>query len=104
MEKRYCHFGIPYLDIKNYELDTEIVKIIPEDIAFNEQIIAIDKWKDILTIGFVNESSIDIIISKLENFLPIKYKILPILINLSDWKEVIQSAYIDNTKEIDWRG
>jgi hypothetical protein len=33
MESRYCHFGVPYLDIKNYELDLEIVQLIPEELA-----------------------------------------------------------------------
>lgn len=101
MNTRYCHLGIPYLDIKNYQLNTEIVKLIPEDIAYNEKIISIDKLENILTVGFVNKDSISIIIPKLENFL--KYKIIPILIKLSDWEEVIQSAYI-NQEEIDWKG
>ncbi|MFH1094150.1 MAG: hypothetical protein V1739_08410 [Candidatus Omnitrophota bacterium] len=47
-------FGFPYLQLVNYEIETEIVKIIPKSIAEKYSLIAIDKIGNILTIAMAD--------------------------------------------------
>ena len=47
-------FGFPYLQLVNYEIETEIVKIIPKSIAEKYTLIAIDKIGNILTIAMAD--------------------------------------------------
>jgi len=47
-------FGFPYLQLENYEIDPEIVKIIPQNIAKKFSLIAIDKIGNILTIAMAD--------------------------------------------------
>ena len=95
----YSHFKIPFLDIKNYDLDINIVKIIPEEISKEYNVIAIDKCKNILTVGMVNPNDKNLIC-----FLEQETKmiILPFQIVLSDLRDVILTAYIE--KEINFIG
>jgi len=85
-------FKIPFLDISNYELDKNITKLIPKNIAEKYKIIAIDKFDQILTIG-ITEKGDKNIIPILEEQL--KYKIIPFLISLTDWTNIIQTVYIN---------
>ena len=43
-------FGFPYLQLENYEIDPEIVKLLPKEIAQKYSLIAIDRIGNILTI------------------------------------------------------
>ena len=55
-------FGFPYLQLVNYEIETEIVKIIPKIIAEKYALIAIDKIGNILTVAMadpLNASALD---------------------------------------------
>jgi type IV pilus assembly protein PilB len=47
-------FGFPYLQLENYEIDPEIVKLVPRDIAHKFSLIAIDKIGNILTIAMAD--------------------------------------------------
>jgi hypothetical protein len=47
-------FGFPYLQLENYEIDPEIVKLLPKDIAQKYSLIAIDKIGNILTIAMAD--------------------------------------------------
>lgn len=47
-------FGFPYLQLVNYEIETEIVSIIPKSIADKYSLIAIDKIGNILTIAMAD--------------------------------------------------
>ena len=47
-------FGFPYLQLVNYEIETEIVKIIPKKIAVKYTLLAIDKIGNILTIAMAD--------------------------------------------------
>jgi hypothetical protein len=96
----YTHFGIPFLDIKSYELDVNIVRLIPESVAREHKIIAIDKLGDILTVGITKAED--------EKLLPLfeqdlQCKIIPFLITLDGWQEVIASAYIEKENNT-WLG
>ena len=47
-------FGFPYLQLENYEIDPEIVKLVPQNIALKFSLIAIDKIGNILTIAMAD--------------------------------------------------
>ena len=96
----YAYFKVPFLDIKYYDFDSEIVRIIPEEMAREYKVIAVDKLKHILTVGMVHPEDKNLI-----EFLEqeIKMLVLPFQINLSDFMEVIESVYIKE-KELKWMG
>ena len=45
-----AQYGFPYLPLNNYEIDLEIVKLIPENVAKQYCLIAIDKIGSAMTI------------------------------------------------------
>ena len=47
-------YGFPYLPLKNYEIDPEIVKLIPRNVAEQYAMIAIDKVGNSLTVAMSN--------------------------------------------------
>lgn len=47
-------YGFPYLPLDNYEIDSEIIKIIPEDVAKRNGLIPIDKIGTTLTVAMIN--------------------------------------------------
>jgi len=97
----HTHFEIPFLDIKNYDFDTEIVRIIPEEMSKEHKVIAIDKLNHILTVGMVHSEDKNLI-----EFLEqeTKMMVLPFQIALSDFMEVIESAYIEKEKSFNYVG
>lgn len=92
----YPHFKPPFLDIKHYDFDTSIVRTIPEEISKEHKVIAIDKMNHILTVGMVHLED-KTLIEFLEQ--ETKMMILPFQIVLSDWQEVIATAYIEKERE-----
>ena len=97
----YSHFKPPFLDIKHYEFDNEIVRIIPEEMSKEHKVIAIDKLNHILTVGMVHPEDKNLI-----EFLEQETKmvILPFQISLSDFQEVIETAYINKENTINYVG
>ncbi|MFA4991931.1 MAG: hypothetical protein WC569_05065 [Candidatus Omnitrophota bacterium] len=49
-----AQYGFPYLPLENYEIDPEVVKIIPKNVAFQYCLIPIDKIGTNLTIAMSN--------------------------------------------------
>ena len=47
-------YGFPYLPLQNYELNKAVVKIIPENVARQYCLIALDKIGDTLTVAMSN--------------------------------------------------
>lgn len=47
-------YGFPYLPLKNYEIDKDIVKLIPKNVADQYALIAIDKVGNSLTVAMAN--------------------------------------------------
>ena len=47
-------YGFPYLPLASYEIDKEIIRIIPENVAKQYCLIAIDKMGNTLTIAMSN--------------------------------------------------
>lgn len=47
-------YGFPFLPLSNYEVDTEVLKIIPENVARQFVLIPIDRVGDTLTVAMSN--------------------------------------------------
>ncbi|MFA5146067.1 MAG: hypothetical protein WC515_01630 [Candidatus Omnitrophota bacterium] len=47
-------YGFPYLPLDNYEINAEAIKLIPENVAAQYNLIAIDKIGDLVTIAMSN--------------------------------------------------
>lgn len=62
-------YGLPYLPLKNYELNPEIISLIPKELAQKYSLIAIDKIGNTLTISITDLLDQEIIsqIEKLTN-------------------------------------
>lgn len=54
-------YGFPYLPLSSYEIDPESVKLIPEQVARQYGLIAIDKIGDTLTLAMSNPLNIQAI-------------------------------------------
>ncbi len=50
--------GLPYIAVNKYELDYQVVGLIPEDIARRERIIALDRIGDVLSVVMTNPLSV----------------------------------------------
>ncbi len=53
-----CQYGFPYLPLKNYEIDPEVIKTIPENVAKQYCLIPIDKIGKSLTLSMSNPLNI----------------------------------------------
>ncbi len=49
-----AQYGFPYLPLTNYEIDTVAVKVIPEHVAKQFELIAVDRVGNILTVVMSN--------------------------------------------------
>ena len=47
-------YGFPFLPLSNYEVDTEVLKIIPENVARQFMLIPIDRMGETLTVAMSN--------------------------------------------------
>lgn len=47
-------YGFPYLPLECYEINSEAIKLIPENVAKQYNLIAVDKIGDLLTIAMSN--------------------------------------------------
>lgn len=56
-----CQYGFPYLPLKNYEIDPEIIKSVPENVAKQYCLIPIDKIGKSLTLSMSNPLNIQAI-------------------------------------------
>ena len=51
-------YGFPYLPLESYEISTDMIKLIPENVAKQYNLIAIDKIGNLLTISMSNPLNI----------------------------------------------
>lgn len=51
--------GLPYIAINKYTVDEPIIKLIPEDVARRERLIALDRIGDVLSVVMTNPLSIE---------------------------------------------
>lgn len=49
-----AQYGFPYLPLDNYEIDRDVVKIVPKNVAFQFCLIPVDKIGNNLTIAMSN--------------------------------------------------
>ena len=49
-----AQYGFPYLPLENYEIDPEIIKIVPKNVAYQFCLIPVDKIGQNLTIAMSN--------------------------------------------------
>lgn len=54
-------YGLPYLPLDNYEINPDIVKLIPENVALQYNVIAVDKIGDLVTIAMSNPLNVQAI-------------------------------------------
>ena len=54
-------YGFPYLPLDNYEINAEAIKLIPENVATQYNLIAIDKIGDLMTIAMSNPLNVQAI-------------------------------------------
>jgi type IV pilus assembly protein PilB len=47
-------YGFPYLPLENYEINPDVARIIPENVATQYNLIAVDKMSDLVTIAMSN--------------------------------------------------
>lgn len=47
-------YGYPYLPLRNYEIDREIIKLIPKELARKYYVVPIDKIGNVLTVTMAN--------------------------------------------------
>jgi len=52
-----AQYGFPYLPLENYEIDTEIIKLIPKNVAKQYLIIPVDRLGNNLSIALANPLS-----------------------------------------------
>lgn len=54
-------YGFPYLPLESYEVNSEVIKIISENVAKQYNLIAIDKIDDLITIAMSNPLNVQAI-------------------------------------------
>ena len=54
-------YGFPYLPLDNYEVNAKAIKLIPENVATQYNLIAIDKIGDLMTIAMSNPLNVQAI-------------------------------------------
>jgi hypothetical protein len=93
----YTQFEIPYLQLENYTLDVATVKIIPEEMARAFQVVALEKWGNVLTIGMVNPQD-----NKTINILEgrLKLKLAPFMVNINEWADAVNNNYLKEVKNV----
>lgn len=54
-------YGFPYLPLESYEINADVIKLIPENVAKQYNLIAIDKIGSLLTISMSNPLNVQAI-------------------------------------------
>jgi type IV pilus assembly protein PilB len=49
-----CQYGFPYLPLTNYEIDVDVIKVVPKNVAVQYCLIPIDKIGKSLTLAMAN--------------------------------------------------
>ena len=84
---------LPYLPLDNYEVDTELVKLVPETLARKYYLLPVDKMGDILTVVMANPMD-ENAIRELEQ--RTKCKIEVFVATYTEIKEAIQRLYVQS--------
>lgn len=86
-------YGFPYLPLKNYEIDLEVAKLIPRNVAEQYALIAIDKVGNSLTVAMANPLNLHAIedVELITNC-----KVQTFVSTQTDIKEAIKKYYAPN--------
>lgn len=89
--------GFPLIDLKRFKIDTEIVRIIPAQIARHYQIIPISRMGDTITLAMADPLNIFAVdhVKVLTG-----YKINPIISSSRDIAQAIELSYPDTAKDM----
>ncbi len=49
-----AQYGFPYMPLAGYEMDAQVVKLIPENVAQQYEIVAVDRMGNVLTVAMSN--------------------------------------------------
>lgn len=82
--------GVPYIDLDTYNFNTDLVKLIPENIVRRHELIAIDKRNDIIMVAMVDPLNI-VAIDDIKLYL--KYEIQPVIAERSKVLNLINRYY-----------
>jgi len=85
-------YGYPYLPLENYDLNKEIVKMVPENVARQYGLVVIDRMGDMITVAMCNPLNIHAI-EDLE--LLTKCKAQVFVSTLTDIQRTIDKCYSD---------
>ena len=83
-------YGLPYLPLSGYEIDFEVAKIIPEELARKFGLIAVDKVGSILTVAMSNPLNVKAT-EEVETLTSLKVQIF--VSTLTDVNEAISKSY-----------
>jgi hypothetical protein len=83
-------YGFPYLPLKGYEIDPDVIKLIPEHVAKQYGLIPIDKIGDTLTIAMSNPLNIQAV-EDIEMLTSCSAQVF--VSTLSDLNEAIEKYY-----------
>ncbi|MFH0839369.1 MAG: hypothetical protein V1893_04195 [Candidatus Omnitrophota bacterium] len=85
-------YGLPYLPLKNYELNPEVIKIVPKTLALKYSLIPIDRIGNTLTVS-ITDLLDQAVISELEKLTNLKIQFF--VSTASDIKEACKRYYQD---------
>jgi type IV pilus assembly protein PilB len=83
-------YGFPYLPLSSYELDGDVIKIIPENVARQYELVAIDKIGNVLTVAMSNPLNV----AAVEDIeMMTKHEVQVFVSTSTDVNEAINRAY-----------
>ncbi len=85
-----AQYGFPYLPLKNYDIDADVVKLVPQNVASQYCLIPIDKIGNSLTVAMSNPLNVQAI-EDIE--LLTKCKVQTFVSTTSDIRESIKKYY-----------
>ena len=90
-----AQYGFPYLPLAGYEIDPEVCKIVPENVARQYGLIAVDKVGSILTVAMANPLNREAVedIEMLTHF-----KIQVFVTTTTDINDAIKRSYKGSSK------
>jgi len=83
-------YGFPYLPLDNYEIDRDIIRLIPYQLAKENGVLPIDKIGTTLTVAMVNPLNLSVI-EKIEQHS--KCTVQPFVITSSSFRNALQKYY-----------
>ncbi len=52
------HYGVPYLSLRHYQTDPEVVKLLPQELALRYQVLPLSRMDSILTIAMADPTNV----------------------------------------------